>query len=141
MMKKFTWGNYLIRLLAAIVLVFATYNPDGYSFYHWVHPAFIAPDRFEVIMAFVGVVIIIAWAIFIRATYRSLGSIGTFLAVAFFATLIWVLVTYTPIAAEGMKTVVYLGLLALAGVLSAGISWSHIRRRMTGQLDVDETDS
>ena len=26
------------------------------------------------------------------------------------------------------------------GILAVGISWSHIRRRMTGQVDVDEVE-
>jgi hypothetical protein len=28
-------GGIALRALAALVLVFSTYNPDGYSFYHW----------------------------------------------------------------------------------------------------------
>jgi hypothetical protein len=28
----------------------------------------------------------------------------------------------------------------LASVLSIGVSWSHVRRRVTGQLDTDELD-
>jgi hypothetical protein len=34
----------------------------------------------------------------------------------------------------------YLVLVALCGVLATGISWSHIRRRISGQVDVDEID-
>ena len=92
-------------------------------------------------MAFIGVVLLIGWAIYLRATIRSLGAFGTLLAIAFFATLVWVLLTYTPIPKDNMKVVLYLVLAGLAGVLSAGISWSHVRRRLTGQLDVDETDN
>ncbi len=28
----------------------------------------------------------------------------------------------------------------IAGVLTAGMAWSMVRRRMSGQLDVDEVD-
>jgi len=28
----------------------------------------------------------------------------------------------------------------MASVLSVGVSWSHIRRRITGQVDTDELD-
>ncbi len=79
------------------------------------------------------------WAVFLRATSRSLGIFGTILAVAFFGILIWLLITLFP-ALIGNTALVYLFLLGLAGVLSMGISWSHIRRRMTGQFDVDEAD-
>lgn len=137
---KFSWGNYLLRLLGAVLLVFLTYNPEHLSFYHWVRSAIADFSRFQVLMVFAGVVLLIGWAIYLRATVRSLGAFGTFLAVAFFSTLIWVLITYTPIPRDNLKVVVYLVLAGAAGVLSVGISWSHVRRRLTGQLDVDETD-
>lgn len=140
MTHKFTWGGYLLRLLGAVVLVLGTYNPDQWSYFHWVEPVVVGDVAFEVVMAFVGVVILIGWVIYIRATIRSLGVIGTILALAFFATLIWVLLAYTPLQADNVKLVTYLVLFGGAGVLSIGVSWSHVRRRLTGQLDVDETD-
>ncbi len=142
MTRTFTWSSYLLRLAAALVLVFATYNPTQLSYYHWVRPVLLEDfGRLEALMPFVGVVLLIGWAIYLRATFRSLGAIGTLLAVAFFVTLIWVLISYTPLAADNLRIMTYLALFALSGVLSAGISWSHIRRRITGQLDVDDPDT
>ncbi len=137
---KFTWTNYLLRLVAALVLVFATYNPSQWSFFHWVRPIVHDLSQGNVLMALAGIVLLIGWAIFLRATMRSLGWIGTTLAVAFFGILIWMVLTYLPIPRDDLAAVTWLVLAGLSGVLSAGISWSHIRRRMTGQLDVDETD-
>jgi hypothetical protein len=31
----FTWASFFIRWLAITALVFATYNPSGYSYLHW----------------------------------------------------------------------------------------------------------
>ncbi len=138
---KFGWGNYLLRLIGAVMLVFLTYNPEQISFYHWVRPAIADFDRFQALMALAGVVLLIGWAVYLRATMHSLGAFGTLLAVAFFSTLIWVLISYTPIPKDNLKVVVYLVLIGAAGVLSVGISWSHVRRRLTGQMDVDETDA
>jgi hypothetical protein len=28
----------------------------------------------------------------------------------------------------------------LSGILAIGVSWSHIRRRITGQVDVDDVE-
>ncbi len=137
--QKFGWGQYLTRLAAALTLVFVTYNPHGLSFVDWVYPVLKGEADFQVLMAFAGVVLLIAWVIFLRATLRSLGMFGTLLAVAFFGTLLWLVVTYIPLPRDRTVTT-YLVLAGLAGVLSAGISWSHVRRRITGQLDVDETD-
>ena len=135
-LKKFTWINYIVRLVAAVVLVFATYNPSGWSYYHWVSQS----EGFDVYIALGGVVLLIGWAIFLRATMRSLGAFGTLLAVLFFGLLIWAVIDLFNIPSDDLNLLTYLLLIGLAGVLSAGISWSHIRRRMTGQLDVDEAD-
>lgn len=141
MSRRFSWGGYFLRLLLAIAVVFATYNPTGLSFFHWVRDhAADASSQMLALMVLVGVLIIIGWVIFIRATYRSLGPFGTILAIAFFGALIWVALTMLPIPRDNIKLIVYLILFGLAGVLSAGLSWSHVRRRLTGQLDVDETD-
>ena len=32
----FGLSGFLLRLAAALFVVFATYNPSGFSFYHWV---------------------------------------------------------------------------------------------------------
>lgn len=144
MARRFSWGGYFIRLLFAVVLVFVTYNPTGLSYFHWVRGAVMEPGSVATeilaLMALIGIVLIIGWVIFIRATYRSLGPFGTILAVAFFGALIWVILVLVPVPRDNLDLIVYLIELGLAGVLSAGLSWSHVRRRLSGQLDVDETD-
>jgi len=141
---KFSWGNYFIRLVAAFVMVFATYNPTGYSYFHWVYQALSAEKQMTTewlaVMGFCGVVLLITWVIFLRATYRSLGFIGTGLAVAFFGSLIGLVIAFNLLPPQSETLMQYLILVAVAGVMSIGISWSHVRRRISGQLDVDETD-
>ena len=40
-----------------------------------------------------------------------------------------------------VKSIGWVGIMVvISGVLATGISWSHIRRRMTGQVDVDEVE-
>ncbi|HSH42161.1 MAG TPA: DUF6524 family protein [Arenicellales bacterium] len=141
MSRRFSWGGYFLRLLLALVVVFATYNPTGYSFFHWVRSQSVgASNEMLALMVLTGIVIVIGWVIFIRATYRSLGAFGTILAVAFFAALIWVVLVLLNVRSDNQDLIIYLIELGLAGVLSAGLSWSHVRRRLSGQLDVDETD-
>ncbi len=124
-------------MLAAIVLVFVTYNPEGYSYYHW---ALASLPAFSIFKAFVGVVLLIGWAVYLRATAYSLGAIGTVLAVAFFGTLLWLVWDSGWVAKESMRVISYMVLLVIVGVLAVGISWSHIRRRLTGQIDVADQD-
>jgi hypothetical protein len=134
---KFGVEDFLGRALVALVLVFATYNPEGYSYYHW---ALAKLPEFSVVKGFVGVVLLIGWAIYVRATLHSLGAIGTLLAIAFFGTLLWLATQYGVVPGEGMRAVSYIVLLIVVGVMAAGVSWSHIRRRITGQLTVDDDD-
>ncbi|HKK05213.1 MAG TPA: DUF6524 family protein [Gammaproteobacteria bacterium] len=133
----FGWQGFGLRFLAAVLLVFATYNPEGFSYFHW---AVRHLPEVTALKAFAGVVLLIGWAIFVRASLRSLGFVGLSLALAFFATLIWLVVDTGLIPAHSLRAVTYIVQAALAGVLTAGLSWSHIRRRLSGQIDADDVD-
>ena len=142
--SRFKTQHFLIRLAAALVLVFATYNPvEPFSYYEWALAPLLGTAEgspFSVFKAFLGLVLVIGWAIFIRATQRSLGAIGLTLAVAFFVLLFWLLFDQGILSLEKPDMISWLVLIAVAGIMAVGMSWSHIRRRMSGQLDVDETD-
>lgn len=133
----FTAQGFLLRFVLAVVLVFATYNPEGYSYFDWALkplPAFSVPKLF------LGVVLLIGWVVYIRATLRSLGPIGLTLAFAFFGSLLWLVVDYGLVPADSVRALSYLIEVVLCGVLAIGMSWSHIRRRMSGQADMDDLD-
>jgi len=135
--KGLTLSGFLRRFAVAIVLVFSTYNPSGYSYYHWLSENISSPTP---LLALAGVVLLIGWAIFLRATTRSLGFIGLSLAAAFFGILIWMIVDAGWLHPDSVTAFTYIFLVILCAILAVGISWSHIRRRMTGQVDVDEVD-
>jgi hypothetical protein len=135
---QLTWNGFLIRLSVALTLVLATFNPSSYSYFHWVKDSL--PDSISALQAFAGVILLIGWVMFIRAGKRSLGFIGIVLASAFFATLFWLLMDWGLLEPENIDAVTWLVEILLAGVLAIGMSWSHIRRRMSGQVDVDEVE-
>jgi hypothetical protein len=135
--KRFGLVNFLIRFGMALVLVFGTYNPSGYAWYHW----FVrAADKFDPLLVFAGVVLIIGWVIYLRATLRSLGEVGTLLAFAFFAALTWMLVGYGWLSLDSPTLFTWVVLTMLAAIMATGMSWSHIRRRLSGQIDTDDVD-
>ena len=135
--KSFGWDGFLLRFVFATILVFATYNPEGVSYYHWISEAL--PD-FTIIKAFVGVIILIGWIILIRATLGSLGFIGIVLAAAFFGLAIWLIVDVLGLSTDNIRVISYIVGIMLASVLSIGVSWSHVRRRISGQVDTDEIE-
>ena len=71
--KEINWVGVGARFLLAMVLVFATYNPSGYSYFHW---GIKHISDFSVLKLFAGVVLLIGWTMFIRATLVSLGAFG-----------------------------------------------------------------
>ena len=70
---EFNIVSFLARWLFAAALVIGTYNPSEYSYVNW---AFSDIDQFGPVMALVGVALLIAWVVFLRATLRSLGVVG-----------------------------------------------------------------
>ncbi len=136
-MNRFGWDSFLVRFVFAVIVVFATYNPEGVSYFHWIKDVF---PSVTIIMAFTGVVLLIGWVMLVRATLGSLGLFGIILAVAFFGLLIWLIVDVLGLSTDNFRVISYIVEIMIASVLSAGVSWSHVRRRFSGQLDTDELD-
>ena len=136
-MKNFGWDSFLVRFVFAVIVVFCTYNPEGYSYFHWATEDFAS---FNVYKAFAGVILLIGWAILIRATLGSLGAIGLLLAAVFFGLLIWLIIDVLGLTTDSVRSISYIVEIMVASVLSIGVSWSHVRRRISGQLDTDELD-
>lgn len=135
--NSFGWDGFLLRFVFAVIVVFASYNPEGQSYYHWIIESF---PEFSVIKAFVGVVLVIGWVILIRATLGSLGFIGIILASAFFGLAIWLVIDVLGLSTDNIHVITYIIEIMIASVLSIGVSWSHVRRRISGQIDTDEVD-
>ncbi len=75
----FTPASFLLRWLTALILVFATFNPTQYSFFRWVEPM---DGENLPLKALAGILLLILYVIFLRATWRSIGPIGVALAAA-----------------------------------------------------------
>ena len=126
--RDFTFLSFLWRLLFASLLVFLTYNPSGYSWVGWLMSE--VPLVYKVAG---GIVLMIGWVMFLRATWNSLGPIGTVLAAAFFGVIIWLLIEWNILSLDSATVFQWVMLVILTGVLAVGMSWSHVRRRLSGQ--------
>jgi hypothetical protein len=124
----------IIRIVVSIALVLLTYNPSGYSFVHWVLDDL---SSFDAVKAFVGVVLVAAWVVFVRTTRTSLGTLGILLSALLLGTLVWLLFDLGLLSNAGSATMVWIVLIATGIVLGIGLSWSLIRQRATGQVEVD----
>jgi hypothetical protein len=137
MATEFNAGSFLGRWLFALALVFGTYNPTAWCYFNW---ATAESTTFGPVVAIVGIVLLIGWIIFIRATFTSMGWLGIALEAALFSCVVWLFVEqgWLDLASEG--TIAWVVLVILSLILAVGMSWSHIRRRLSGQFDVDEKD-
>ena len=138
-MRTLTIPGFALRLLFAMALVFGTYNPSGVSFYHSVSDSASTPGGLPV-LGLIGILLLIGWVIYVRATIRSLGVIGVSLATILFGCLIWVAIDQGILSLDNPSVFSVVILLVLATILAIGMSWSHIRRLLSGQVDIDDVD-
>lgn len=133
----FTAVSVLLRLLFALVVVLLTYNPSGFSYFHWARDAFLA-SSLGPLHVLAGLALLAGWVLFVQATRQSLGLFGILLVGSLFAVLVWMLFFYDVVKASNSKTLTWLVLIGVAVILTAGMCWAHVRRRLSGQATVDE---
>ena len=126
-----------LRFLFALLLVLLTYNPSGYSYFHWLHQNLHTLTPY---IALAGLALVIGWVIYLKATLNSLGLIGILLASAFFACLIWLFIYWKILDLNNTSAVAWLVEILLAVLLALGMCWSHFSRRISGQIDVDDIE-
>ena len=71
MPESFGIQGFVIRWIMAMFLVLATFNPSGYSYFHWITDL---DDGDWVLKLLIGVVLVILYATFGLATQRSLAA-------------------------------------------------------------------
>jgi hypothetical protein len=136
-MGRLTFGGLLGRFLASLVLVLATYNPTGMSFVSWIAGNF---PHIQPIQAVVGVLLLALWIFFAHATWRSLGTLGVALGLAFFAAIIWLISSWGWLNSPSHAALAWIALTFIACLLTLGLSWALIRVRVSGQAVIEEVD-
>lgn len=125
------------RLLFSLTLVFATYNPTGYSFFHWItYPGAALPS----LKAIVAVALVMIYYAMFRVVFGALRRSGIImggLAALLFATeLARIVAGWRSHPSWNFYVVLaqYVTLCGIAIVIALGVSWSHLIERLTGQL-------
>jgi len=123
------------RGLMATTLVFATYNPSGYSYFHWVTQG----GDLTTFQFFVGVGLLTCLVAFGRMAFLTIGYFGV--------TALSLLVIMSLIAGVGLgffafddvHITTYFVLFWIALVIGVGTSWSFVQKRISGERDVLRT--
>lgn len=126
------------RWLAALALLAVTFNPTPYNYISWVMDY--GGDNLS-LAVLAGLLLSVGYIIFLRATLRSIGPFGMFLVLAIVAALLWVLHDFGVLRLDNRNLNVWLGLFAVSVVLGVGLGWSHVRRALSGQADMDDVDA
>ena len=130
--------GFLIRWICAFALLALTFNPTEYNYVQWVRSY---GSMNMSIAVLTGLVLIIGYIIYLRATLRSIGAFGMRLVLAVVGAGLWVLYDLGVLRLDDPSFNVWLGLIALSFVLAIGLSWSIVRRALSGQADVDDVDA
>jgi hypothetical protein len=135
--EDFGIGELAGRVAFSVVLVLLTFNPTGYSYYHWLADGF---PKIEPLEAVAGIALLGAWVFFIRSTLAAMGTLGLVLLIAFFAAVVWWMVSNGWLDVADRSAMAWVVLVGLGLVLGIGMSWAHIRRQLSGQASVDRVD-
>ncbi|MCC1493591.1 DUF6524 family protein [Cognatishimia sp. F0-27] len=129
--------SFLLRWLFAFLLIAATYNPTQWNYVRWAQSNW--GEQLPMIVL-AGLLLTIGFIIYLRATLRSIGAGGMVLVLALVAAILWVAQDFGLFDPSDPTLATWVGIFALSVVLGVGLSWSIIRRRLSGQVDMDDVE-
>ena len=129
--------GFFIRWIFAFVLLAATYNPTDLNYVRW---SMQNAETNLPMTVLLGLILFVGYIVYLRATLRSIGIFGMILILAVVGTLLWVLFDQGFISLDDPTVNTWIGIFALSMVLAIGLSWSIVRRKLSGQADVDDID-
>ncbi len=127
----------ILRWLFAFALVSATYNPTPWNYVRWA-TANVGTEL--PLVLFLGLLLFLGYVVFLTATLRAIGVFGMVLVLAILTALLWVLWDWGLLNLANTSLNVWLGVIAVSFVLGIGMTWALLWRRLSGQLEVDDSD-
>lgn len=135
MSAPFNTSSLFSRWFGALFVVMATYNPSGVSYYHWLID--LTDPRWS-LKALIGLIMVILNMFFLLISLRSMRRGGLLSATVFSIVMVWTLRDYGFLQAISFWTWITLSLAGIGSILGLGLSWSHIRGRLSGQADSND---
>ena len=129
--------GFLLRWIAAFALLAATFNPTEWNYLRW------ARDNWAEAMPLIvlaGLLLAVAFVVFVTAVLRGIGALGVSLVVGVVAAFVWVLVDYGWLDLDAPGAITWVVIAGLSLVLALGMYWGIFWRRISGQLEVDEDE-
>lgn len=124
---------FLRRLLLAGFFVFATYNPSGRSYYHWVMQDAAPLTALQVLA---GLVLLIGLVAMVRMAVAALRVRGVVAVVALFFGGVLARVGLGLESFDDIHLTSTAVQLVVCTVLATGMTWAHAQIRFSGERDV-----
>ncbi len=125
--------GYIVRTLSCFLLLFATWNPAGYSYLAWIGED--DGTRLSVKVA-VGVVLFTIHIIYLRIAWLALGVLGIGISAAILLSGYMTLRQFDVFDGQAPFWTGYLMLTLASVTLAAGLCWAHFKRRVIGTSQV-----
>jgi hypothetical protein len=133
-LRNFGPMMFFTRLSGVLFIVFSTYNPTGWSLWHWFEHNW--PRDWTLLLPLASLYLV-AYVLLILAALRSLRAGGVLLVIALLGSIVWLLVDagIVPLSNGGDLSII---LLYMGGsLLAIGVSWASAWVMLTGQVIVD----
>lgn len=138
--ERLTPGVLIVRFFTALLLVYATFNPEGHSYFHWAAmpllvgggTAFIGPLKLVT-----GILLLMAWLVFLHATRRSLGILRAVLLLAIIGEVVMLVIDQHLGAPSSSRGTTHAALVVVSLVLTLGVSWAPVVNWLRGGADPD----
>lgn len=125
------------RWLFAFMLLALTYNPTQWNYVRWCMNNYAQEQPLPVLL---GLLLFIWYIIYLRATFRSIGTVGVITVLAVVAALVWVLYDWNMLKANNPDVITWVAILAVSIVLGFGLGWPIVQGMVTGQPYADKAN-
>ena len=136
-MRPLTFRGFFVRWAIASTLLLATYNPTAWCYLEWaIEPNASRPST----KILVGIVLLVAFSFYWHSCKIALGKWGIRLVALVFVVGLWQLADLGWLDPASPLVLQWATLLLISTLMTLGMSWSHLQRRITGQFDVEMED-
>ena len=139
--ERLTPGVLIVRFLTALLLVYATFNPEGHSYFHWAAMPWLIGDHtvsLGPLKVVAGILLLMAWLVFLHATRRSLGILRAVLLLAITGEIVMLVIDRHLVAPTSSRGTTHAALVIVSLALTLGLSWSPVMKWIRGRADPDE---
>ncbi|MBI1321191.1 MAG: hypothetical protein GC168_19875 [Candidatus Hydrogenedens sp.] len=122
--RPFTWKRFMSRWLFGFFLIASTYNPSGYSYFHWLTSN---DGSFLSLKIAVGLVFVWIYVALWPMVYTGIGPVGIFNTIAWSTAFSLVLWDYGLLDYVSPSFYPYGVIATIATVIAIGLAFSHLQ--------------